>query len=160
MKRRVLGLSALVVALAAGTAWLLLRPGTGSSSGPVTEAEARAHLNRLVAAAQRYDFDQLCSLAGSVGNCHDLLDEAGTDRVPPEPPRVVSATYHQKQTDDGTPGWVLVVDGTDARGLRYRTDVLIFRDDEGQVKATNAVYWSGARISFEDPNGTTSPDGS
>lgn len=157
MKRRALGLGGLVLIVVLG-AWLLLRP-SGSTVDPVTEAEARAHLDRLVAAGQAQDFDKLCSLAGAVANCRVLLNDAGRDAVPPTAPQVESATYRDPRTDDGTPGWVLVVTGTDGKGKPYRTEVLIFRDDENRVVATNAVYWSNARISFDDPNGETSPDG-
>ena len=156
MKLRILGLGGLV-ALLGLLGWLLLRPSDGSSGTPVTEAEARTHLATLVAAGQAKDFEQLCSLAGAVLNCRRLLDEAGRDAVPADAPRVTSATYHQG-SDGGTPGWVLVVEGTDGKGKPYRTEVLIFRDDENRVVATNAVYWSNFKVYFGDPNGETSPD--
>lgn len=153
--RRAVGL--LGLALLVGLARPLVRSSDGRPGAPVSEAEARAHLDQLVAAGQAHDFDKLCSLAGAVSSCRVLLDDAGRDAVPSTSPRVVSATYRDAQTDDGTPGWVLVVTGTDGRGRPYRTEVLVFHDDESKVKATNAVYWSGTRVAFDDPDGDVSP---
>ena len=160
MTRRALGLGLGGLVLGLGLAsWLIYGgPFEASDNRPVTEAEARGHLNRLVAAGQARDFDKLCGLAGAVGNCRWLLQEAGPDAVPAAAPRVESATYHDSESEDTTPGWVLVVTGTDGRGKPYRTEVLIFRDDESRVVATNAVYWSNFKISLGDPNGPTSPD--
>lgn len=157
MKLRVLGLGGLIVLLGL-LGWIFFKPPSGSSGRPVSEAEARAHLAKLVAAGQARDFDQLCSLAGAVLNCRRLLDHAGRDAVPPDAPAVVSATYHEASDNGGTPGWVLVVEGTDGKGKPYQTEVLVFRDDENRVVATNAVYWSNFKVYFGDPNGETSPD--
>lgn len=157
MTRRALGFGGLFLGLGLAS-WLIYGgPFEASDNRPVTEAEARVHLGRLVAAGQARDFDKLCSLAGAIGNCRWLLQEAGPNAVPTAAPDVVSAVYHEP-TDGGSGGWVLVVTGTDGRGKPYETEVLIFRDDESRVVATNAVYWSGARVSFGDPNGPTSPD--
>jgi hypothetical protein len=131
-----------VVALAVVGLWLTVAHRHGS---PLTEAEARRHLDRIVAAARAGDLDAMCSLNGSPFNCRRTL-EGTRDRVPPDPPDAVAARYVGKSATNDTPGWLLVVEGTRAAGGRYRTEVFVFRDDEGRVKAINAVYWSGATL--------------
>lgn len=153
--KRALGLGGLLLLLALG-GWLLVRPSSGPSR-PVTEAEARAHLDELVTAGQARDFDTLCKrLADATFNCERTVADAGEGAVPSQPPRLVSAVYHPG-SEGSVGGWVLTVEGIDGKGKRYRTEVLIFRD-EGRVLATNAVYWYSARIDFGDPNGAVSPD--
>lgn len=118
----------------------------------MTEAEARAYLDHIVAAARAGDFDAMCNLNGAPPNCYITLDRTGRDRVPVDPPRVTRTRY-ESETD--TPGWLLVAEGTDGLGKPYSTQVFIFRDDEGDLKAINAVYWSSAR--FSTGTGPTSP---
>lgn len=128
-------------------AWFATRPGS-----TVTEGQARAYFDRIVAAARTGDFDAMCNLNGAPPNCQLMLDVAGRDRVPADPPRVSRARY---ASELDTPGWLLVVEGLDGRARPYSTQVLIFRDDEGELKAINAVYWSGATVS--DGSGPSSP---
>lgn len=149
MKRRVLGLGGvlLLAALVGFWWWTRLTP-------PVTEAEARAYLDRIVAAAQSRDFEAMCRLNGAVMNCEAQLRLAGMDALPTEPPRVTGTRYHRKEPG-GTAGRVLVVEGIDGRGKSYRTEVFVFRENRYDFKAINAVYWSNFRFIEDD---TVSPD--
>lgn len=134
---------------------------------PVSEAEARRYLDRMVAAAQARDFEVLCRLNGAALNCERMLD-TGCDpstappaisckeTVPPEPPEVVAT---RNSPGDGYAGRILVVRGVDGAGKPYETEVLVFRENRRSLKATNSVYWSGATI-IEDEDDTpvrTSP---
>lgn len=105
--------------------------------------QALTLLDRLVILAQKGDFETLCSVAGD-GNCEHKLDDAGRDRVPGQPPNVrsvrsVPTTRSGTQTSTG--GLVLELCGTDARGTRYESEMLIFRDHDGSLRAINPVYW-------------------
>jgi hypothetical protein len=147
MKRRVLGLGGLIAAVLVVGAWQMLHA-TGTT-GPVTEAEARAFLNRIVAAARAGDLDKVCHLNGSVHNCQRTLEIVGST-VPPDPPKVVAARYFEKRSAEDTPGMLLVVEGVNWDHKPYSTDVYIFREDAHTLKATNAVYWSGFKVPADD----------
>lgn len=149
MKRRVLGLGGvlLLAALLGFWWWTRLTP-------PVTEAEARAYLDKIVAAAEARDFDRMCRLNGAVSNCETQLQLAGRDTVPAEPPRVTGSRYHPKKPG-GTAGRVLILEGIDGRGKPYRTEVFVFRENRYNFKAINAVYWSNFGFGDDD---TTAPD--
>lgn len=138
MKRRVLGLGApvlLLTLLVAGWWWTRMTP-------PVTEAEARAYLGRLVAAARAHDFDALCDLNGAPPNCHRTLDSDNLRAaVPPDPPTVTGTRYYPEQ-NGGVAGRMLVVEGRNACGRPYRTEVFVFRENRFGFKAVNAAYWS------------------
>ena len=152
MQRRVLGLGGLAAgAIAAAVFW----PRGGSELPRVTEAEARAHLARIVAAGRAHDFAALCALNGAVNNCRRQLDLVGTDAVPSEPPRVVGSRFHDKEAPDDTPTFVLIVEGIDGKGKRYHTEVGVFWEERGVLKAINAVYWSN--FSVTGPNDPASP---
>jgi hypothetical protein len=151
MQRRALGLGLLALLALGVGAWLWTRV-----TPPVTEAEARRYLARLVAAAQDHDLERLCHLNGAYLNCHKTLEYiGGPDTVPHDPPTVVGTRYHPKDPG-GTAGRVLVVEGVDGRGRHYRTEVFVFRENRFHFKATNGVYWSGARF-IED--GLVQPTG-
>ena len=150
MKRRVLGLGGLVLLLAGFSYWWWTR-----ITPPVTEAEARRYLDKIVAAAQAKDFDRLCHLNGAVLNCQWQLDLAGRDAVPSEPPSVTGSRYHPERKG-GTAGMVLIVEGTDGKGKHYRTEVFVFRENRYHFKATNAVYWSNFEFG-DEAGGPTSP---
>ena len=131
---------------------------------PVSEAQARRYLDRMVAAAQARDFESLCRLNGAVLNCERMLD-TGCDpstappavsckeTVPPEPPQVVTT---RSSPGDGYAGRILVVRGVDGVGKPYETEVLVFRENRRSLKAINSVYWSGATI-VEDEDDTSAP---
>lgn len=144
MKRRALGLGGglLLATLLGFWWWTRLTP-------PVTEAEARTYLTKIVAAVQARDFDRMCRLNGAVSNCETQLQMAGTDTVPTEPPRVAGTRYHRKERG-GTAGRVLIVEGIDGRGTPYRTEVFVFRENRYSFKAINAVYWSNFGFGAND----------
>jgi hypothetical protein len=149
VKRRALGLGVLLVlvALVGYWSWTRVTP-------PVTEAEGRAYLNKIVAAARARDFEAMCRLNGAVANCRRQLTQAGADAVPPEPPRVVGTRYVPER-DGSVAGRVLVVEGVDGRGRTYRTEVFVFRENRYHFKAINAVYWSNYKLIESN---TVSPD--
>lgn len=140
---RVVAVASLLLAGAA-TAGLVLAGGDGDVDVP-TDAEARAFLDRLVAAAMADDFDRLCALSGIEFNCQKLLSYTEPGSRPPEPPTVVASNIDRPEFDDGVPGRLLVVEGTDGLGKPYRTEVLILRDED-HFDATNAVYWGNFEI--------------
>ena len=114
---------------------------------PPSDAQARAALDRAVAYARAFDFDGLCGL--SDGNCSFLLQHAGRDAVPPDPPTVYGervlppAQFPDGAWDGG--GRVLQVCGIDGRGRPYRSEVLAFTNGS-TVTLINPVYWSGVGI--------------
>jgi hypothetical protein len=144
----------LVVAVVAGIWWWFFN----GADEPVTDAEARRHLDRIVAAAQARDFDTLCRLNGSVGNCQTQLEQGCDDTpfdaerisctttVPAARPTIASTRYHEKDTPDGTPGRILVLKGADALGRPYGSELMVFRENRNNFKAINAVYWSNSHI--------------
>ena len=156
-KARLLVPLALLGAISVGAWWWLF----GGAETPVSEAQARGYLDRMVAAAQARDFEGLCGLNGAVLNCERTLDTgcdpstappaiSCKDTVPPVPPEVVAT---RNSPGDGYAGRILVVRGVDAAGKPYETEVLVFRENRRSLKATNSVYWSGATI-IEDENET------
>lgn len=149
-KARLLASLAVAAAAALGAWWWFL----GGAGTPVREADARRYLERMVAAAQDRDFEALCNLNGSVGNCRRMLDTgcdpssappaiSCKDTVPEQPPTVVAT---RSSPGDDYAGRILVVRGVDGVGKPYETEVLVFRENRRSVKAINAVYWSGAAI--------------
>jgi hypothetical protein len=143
----------LVIIVALIGAFTLLG-GDSDSEKPVSEAEARAFFDQVVAAARARDFDRLCSLNGAPPNCYFALDspfQKLRDTVPPDPPTIVETRFHEKDSADGSTGRVLVVEGTDGRGRPYRTEVMVSRY-EGKLEGTNVVYWSGHEIFEPDRN--------
>jgi hypothetical protein len=145
------GAAACAVLVAVLGGFALARTGGGEPDKPVSEAEARAYFGRIVAAAQARDWGKLCALNGSPFNCEMQLHTVGRDALPPEPPTIVESRFHEKQFADGSTGRVLVVEGTDGLGRRYRTEVMVSRY-EGHLEGTNVVYWSSAEIFERDRN--------
>lgn len=126
----------------------------GGAEASVSEDQARRYLDRMVAAAQAKNFEALCDLNGSVGNCQRMLDTACDpstappaisckETVPADPPTIAST---RNSPGDGYAGRILVVRGVDAAGKPYETEVLVFRENRRSLKAVNSVYWSGASI--------------
>src|SRR5688572_15099858 len=116
-KARLLVPIAMVAALGVGGGWWL----GGRAETPVSEGEARRYLDRMVAAARAHDFDGLCALNGSVGNCRRMLETACdpssappaiscTETVPQQAPTVVAT---RNSPGDGYAGRILVVRGVD-----------------------------------------------
>jgi hypothetical protein len=141
----------IVVALSGA---VILLGGDGDSEKPVSEAEARAFLDQAVAAARARDWDKLCSLNGAPPNCRFDLDspfQKLRETVPPDPPTIVETRFHEEQSEDGSAGRILVVEGTDGRGRPYRTEVMVSRY-EGKLEGTNIVYWSSNEIFERDRN--------
>lgn len=152
MLKRVAGLSAVVLLAVPFAYWRWTR-----ITPPVSEAEARAYLDRIVAAARVRDFDTLCALNLSVNQCLHVLDDFGLRGSVPEGPPVVVSTRYEPERDGFGAGRVLVVEGATPCGSRYRSEVMVLRENRYHFKAVNAVYWSNARIV---DHGTTSPAGS
>lgn len=164
MRPRLLIPALVIVAGAAGAWWWFF----GGADKPVTEAEARHYLGRIVATAKARDFEALCKLHGTMGNCRHQLNQgcderpfdqdkiSCTETVPEAPPTVVSTRYLEKD-GDGTPGRILSLSGTDAFGRPYQSEVLVFRENRHNFKAINAVYWANSYIIEGDivtPGGT------
>ena len=144
------------VVVAATLIWGVL--GSPVPSKPVTEAEARAYLDKAIQAGLARDFQTLCRLNGSTFNCEIDLDRGGARETSPDvPPSSVNAFYAEADADTDTPGWVLTVRGRNARDEAYTTEVMVFRDHEGHLKAINIVWWSGNRLVVND-TGVQTPD--
>jgi hypothetical protein len=162
--RLLLPLAAVAVTGLAAWWWFL-----GGGDLPVTEKEARSYLDKMVAAAEKKDFEKLCELNGSVLNCRRQLDigcdeTPGSapaiscrDTVPSQAPSVVATRYSEKKSSNDTPGRVLVVRGIDGMGEQYETEVFVFRENRHHFKAINAVYWSNARILDDNASHETTP---
>ena len=143
MRRRVLGVGIVAVLLAFG-AWRWTH-----TTEPVSEAEARALLGQLTTAAQQRDFDRLCDLHLSQLMCTFMLDgDHLRESAPSEPPVIVESRYLPRKDGFGA-GHLLVVEGRTSCGPRYRTEVLVVRE-EGEVRAVNGVFWSNAFIRRTD----------
>ena len=143
-----LGLAALVALVVLGVGRVVPPVLNQPPPPPPTEARARAALDRVVALARAGDFERLCGL--SDGNCHIILEQAGEDAVPPDPPTVFGTRVMVPvPLSDGAwqgGGVVLEVCGIDGRGQPYRSEVLAF-DDGHAIRLINPIYWSGVTIS-------------
>ena len=142
-----LGLAALLALVALGVGRAVPPVLNQPPPPPPTEAWARAALDRVVALARAGDFERLCGL--SDGNCHIILEQAGEDAVPPDPPTVYGTRVMVPvPLSDGAwqgGGVVLEVCGIDGRGQPYRSEVLAF-DDGHAIRLINPIYWSGVTI--------------
>ncbi|HWL37677.1 MAG TPA: hypothetical protein VNQ77_15935 [Frankiaceae bacterium] len=116
----------------------------------MTEAEARAFLDTAIDVGLAGDYRALCAMNGSVSNCELTLDV--NPLHPPATTRPESITGHHVGAGDGndTAGWVFTVEGRAGDGMRYATEVMVFRDHEDRLKGTNLVWWSGARLVVGD----------
>jgi hypothetical protein len=130
----------LVLAVAACTS-------AGPPAGTIpTVEEGRTHLAEIVRLAQAGDFDGMCALGD--GNCERILELAGRDAVPPDPPTIVATRTMPTTSSDSQQslgGVVFVLCGTDGRGKPYDSELLVFHDGNG-LRAINPVYWGRTRI--------------
>jgi hypothetical protein len=119
----------------------------GPPAGTIPSVEqARRHLDEVVRMARAGDFDGMCALGD--GNCERILDMAGRDAVPPDPPKVVGTRMVPTTSSNGQQsfgGIVFVLCGVDGRGEPYDSEMLVFNDGNG-LRAINPVYWSKTRI--------------
>ena len=109
--------------------------------------EARGLLDQLVSRARAGDFDELCKVADD-GNCERLLDDAGRDAVPPDPPTIVATRVMPTagSRDQLSPGGIVfVLCGTNAHGDHYDSEMLVLHDGGG-LRVLNPVYWGTTRI--------------
>ena len=121
---------------------------------PPSEAEARAFLDKMVETALRRDFDALCALGG--GSCESFLADAGGRDVPSAWPTVVGIRFVDPQTSGPRPrtgGYILELCGQDLDGDPYYSEMLVFRDFAGDLRAIEPLYWMGITIADDDSVG-------
>jgi hypothetical protein len=102
-----------------------------------------AALAAAVDFARDGDFEGLCSLGG--GNCRHVLDAAGVENVPAEPPVVMQSIVLPETELNGSTqraGRVLILCN---EGSQQPTEILAFFD-AGMVRLIEPVYWSGTTI--------------
>lgn len=157
-RRVVVPVFAVLVVLGAWIWWQ-----QGGLGGPVSDEAARRYFSRIVAAAERNDFDALCELNASRGSCEfdlriacrppaggpidpgrEVLMQWCREAVPAEPPMIVASTDRPGRSGS-VGGRLLVVKGTDGYGRPFETEVLVFRDKRS-YRATHAVFWSGEKF--------------
>jgi hypothetical protein len=141
----------LVLAVAACTS-------AGPAAGTIPSVEqAERHFDEIVRLARAGDFDAMCALGD--GNCEGMLEMAGRDAVPPDPPKVIGTRTLPTTSSNGQEslgGIVFVVCGIDGRGEPYDSEVLVFNDGNG-LRAINPVYWSRTRIASSPQTETFEP---
>ena len=121
---------------------------------PPSEAEARALLDEIVETALSRDFDALCAVGG--GSCESFLADPGGRDVPSDRPTVVGTRFVDQQTSGPRPrtgGYVLELCGQDLDGDPYYSEVLVFRDLAGELRAIEPLYWMGITIADDDAVG-------
>lgn len=123
-----------------------------------SRAETEAFVGDIVELARAQDFEALCARGG--GNCEHILETAGRDAVPSEPPLIVSVVeVPTRPRADGSSqlgGQVVTVCGVDRHGRPYRTEMLVFDSGDG-VKAIEPVYWSGISLADGSTTATHPP---
>jgi hypothetical protein len=127
---------------------------TAQQPPPPSEAEARAFLDEIVATALRQDFEALCALGG--GSCESLLVDRGGRDVPPDRPTVVGIRFVDQQASGPRPrtgGYILELCGLDLDGDPYYSEMLVFRDFAGDLRAIEPLYWMGITIADDDSVG-------
>jgi hypothetical protein len=142
---------------------LLVMAACGNASAPQavpTEADARTHLDSVVALVAAGEWERVCELGS--GTCRQILREADPARVPASAPLVV-ATRVIEPAPAAEGGWwaggrVLVLCGRDGLGEPYHSEMLVFNDGERLI-STATPYWLGIGIA-ESPvvGGTRVPD--
>jgi hypothetical protein len=119
----------------------------GQQPRPPSVAEARAFLNDIVDTASSRDFEGLCALGG--GSCTSLLTDPGGRAVPPDRPTLVGIRPGDSQTSGPRPrtgGYILELCGLGAGGEPYYSEMLVFRDYAGELRAIEPLYWIGITI--------------
>jgi hypothetical protein len=118
---------------------------TGRAGEIPSETAARSFIDRLVAQAQEGDLEGLCVVAGG-GNCDGIAtDSGGVAAIPAAPPTIAGTrVIPTRVVDDATlaGGHLFVLCGIDGLGEPYRTETLVSTDNNGDLYAINAVYWS------------------
>ena len=71
--------------------------------------------------------------------------------MPKAPPESVTARFRPKGPGQDIASWLLVVEGRNGLAQPYRTELLVFRDHEGHLKAINVVWWSGNGVGEATP---------
>lgn len=121
---------------------------------PPSAAEAERFLDEVVRVARSGDLAALCDLGG--GSCDHFLDQAGARKVPPGAPSVIGGRTVDP-TSNGpagrVAGHVLELCGTGTDGMPYYSEMLVFRDFHGELRAIEPAYWLGIRISHDDQAG-------
>lgn len=117
----------------------------------ISVEDAQSVLTHAVDLAEAGDETALCDMGGSVGICHDFLqDVGGIQTVPTSRPvtigtRLMPDLYcGEKLSVVG--GRVLVIKGVNISGNGYNTDFMVMRWN-GKLVPYNPVYWSGMRVS-------------
>jgi len=127
---------AAVVVLGLVVAALVIKTTAMAPARPVSGIEARILLDRAVAHAAAGNLDALCRLGGSVNACRDSLGL--TNSLPVTPPSIVDS-YPAAGLQNGH---VLVLEGDDGLGNRYRTKFVVYRSGSSRIVAANPVFWS------------------
>lgn len=112
-----------------------------------TAAEARDALDTLVALGTGDDPVSVCGeLAANVASCRHLAQ--ALDAGPSGPPTVIDEREVASRSIDGglvQGGRLLVLCGTRADDTTYRTELLVWVDDDGVV-VLHPVWWSGVSV--------------
>lgn len=122
---------------------------TYQPAAPPTEAETQAFVTQMVRLAQAGEFDRLCEMGG--GNCEQILESAGVENVPVDPPTVAriyvvpSVRHADGSWSQG--GQMVEMCGSDRSGAPYQTQMIVFHDPYQGVIAIEPIYWSGLSIS-------------
>ena len=116
---------------------------------PPAEAAARSLVDQAVQFGLARDFDRLCAMGTS--QCKFILQGAGTDTVPTQPPLIVYVTTVpnvEKTPGTWNPGGVLFyLCGLDGKGQPYHSQMLVFENPEGTgLTAMEPVFWGSLTI--------------
>lgn len=116
---------------------------------PPTVAETEAFVARMVSLAQAGQFEQLCEMGG--GNCEHILESAGAQNVPLDPP-AVARIYVVPSIEHADGSWsqggqMVEMCGNDRNGAPYQTQMIVFRDPHEGVIGIEPIFWSGLSIS-------------
>ena len=120
---------------------------TAQQPAPPSEADARALLDEIVETALSHDLEALCALGG--GSCEAFLADPGGRDVPPDRPTVVGTRFVDPRPSGPrarTRGYVLELCGEDLDGDPYYSEMLVFRDFAGDLRAIEPLYWMGITI--------------